>query len=121
MKILVIDDDLEIHETLAVFFQSLGHEQIQSITAQDGLKQVVISEPDAVFLDIRLPDKDGIEVLKEIKQINKNIPVVMITGYKEAEKVIEAFRYGAMDCLLKPFNFDYMKNLLEQIKSAVGK
>jgi len=120
MKILVIDDDLEIHEMLGVFFQSLGHEQIQSITAQDGLKQVVISEPDAVFLDIRLPDKDGIEVLKEIKQINKNIPVVMITGYKEAEKVIEAFRYGAMDCLLKPFNFDYMKNLLEQIKSTVG-
>ncbi|MFN3966172.1 MAG: response regulator [Endomicrobiia bacterium] len=120
MKILVIDDDLETHEILSVFFQSLGHEHIQSMSAQDGLKQLVISEPNLVFLDIRLPDKDGVDVLREIKQINKNIPVIMITGYKEAEKVIEAFRYGAMDCLLKPFNFDYMKNLLDQIKSTIG-
>jgi DNA-binding NtrC family response regulator len=42
--------------------------------------------------------------------MDRNLPVVMITGYKEAEKVIEAFRNGAMDCLLKPFNFDYIKN-----------
>ncbi len=119
MKILVIDDDLETHEMLSVFFQSLGYEHIQSTSASDGIKQFVLSEPNIVLLDIRLPDKDGIDVLKEIKQINKNVPVIMITGYKEAEKVIEAFRYGATDCLLKPFNFDYMKNLLEQIKTTI--
>lgn len=76
---------------------------------------MVMYEPNVIFLDIRLPDRDGIKVLREIKQINKNAPVVIITGYKEAEKVIEAFRYGSADCLLKPFNFDYMKNLLQQI------
>ncbi|OGS19793.1 MAG: hypothetical protein A3J83_02975 [Elusimicrobia bacterium RIFOXYA2_FULL_40_6] len=115
MKILVIDDDLEIQEMLSVFFKSLGYESLQISSAAEGLKQVVMYEPNVIFLDIRLPDRDGIEVLREIKQINKNAPVVMITGYKEAEKVIEAFRYGAADCLLKPFNFDYMKNLLQQI------
>ncbi|OGS22471.1 MAG: hypothetical protein A2252_01390 [Elusimicrobia bacterium RIFOXYA2_FULL_39_19] len=115
MKILIIDDDLEVQEMLNVFFKSLGYESVQITNATEGLKQVVVFEPNIVFLDIRLPDKDGIDVLKEIKQINKNLPVIMITGYKEAEKVIEAFRYGATDCLLKPFNFDYMKNLLYQL------
>ena len=119
MKILIVDDDLEIHEMLEVFFQSLGHEPAKAATADEALKQVVVYEPDVVFLDIMLPDRSGIDVLKEIREINKKIPVVMITGYKDAERVIEAFRYGAMDCLLKPFNFDYMKNLLIQIKSTI--
>jgi DNA-binding response OmpR family regulator len=116
MNILVTDDDQEILEMLIVFFKSLGHQVTGAGTGAECLKQVVTLNPDVVFLDIRLPDKNGIEVLKEIKKINKNMPVIMITGYKEAEKVIEAFRYGALDCLLKPFNFDYIKNLLPQIR-----
>lgn len=116
MKILIVDDDQEILEMLVMFFKSLNHQTISAPSAAECMKQIVVLDPDLVFLDIRLPDKDGIEVLKEIKQINKNMPVVMITGYKEAEKVIEAFRYGALDCLLKPFNFDYIKNLLPQIR-----
>ncbi|MBU2567221.1 MAG: response regulator, partial [Elusimicrobia bacterium] len=79
MKILVIDDDEEIHETLNVFLQSLGYESKYALNAREGLKQAVIYEPDVIFLDIRLPDKDGIEILREIRQINKNISVVMIT------------------------------------------
>jgi two-component system, NtrC family, response regulator AtoC len=116
MKILIVDDDLEIQSMLEEFFKSMNHSVISAASATEGTKQLVLAEPDLVFLDIRLPDKDGIEVLKEMKQINKNLPVVMITGYKEAEKVIEAFRYGALDCLLKPFNFDYIRSLLPQIR-----
>jgi len=120
MKVLVIDDDMEIQEMLDVFLQSLGFETAKAFNASDGIKQVVIYEPDIVLLDIRLPDRDGVEVIKEIKKINKNIAVIMITGYKEAERVIEAFRHGAFDCLLKPFNFEYMKNLLLQLKARLG-
>jgi len=116
MKFLIIDDDKEIHDMLNIFFSSQGHQISDAFSAQEGLKQTVILEPDAVFLDIRLPDKDGIEVLKEIKQFNKNLHVVMVTGYRDAEKVIDAFRHGATDCLLKPLNFDYLKNLLPQLK-----
>jgi DNA-binding NtrC family response regulator len=117
MKVLVIDDDMEIQEMLEVFLQSLGLESAKALNAFEGLKQVAIYEPDVVLLDIHLPDRDGVDLLREIKHINKNIAVMMITGYKEAENVIEAFRHGAFDCLLKPFNFEYMKNLLLQLKS----
>jgi len=116
MKILVIDDDLEILELLSSFFESLGHEIKTAADSIEGLKLITTEIFDLLLLDIKLPEKDGIEVLKETKNIDPQLPVVMITGYKEAEKVIEAFRYGAMDCLLKPFNFEYIKNnVLPQI------
>lgn len=110
MRVLVIDDDLEILELLNSFLSSLDYEVKAVSNSIEGLKLITTEVFDLVLLDIKLPEKDGIEVLKEIKKIDPQLPVVVITGYKEAEKVIEAFRYGAMDCLLKPFNFEYMKN-----------
>lgn len=110
MRILAIDDDTEVLEFLKTFFTTLGHETILTSSSAEGLKQLVLTPPDLVLLDIMLPEKDGLTVLKEIKEIDKNVPVVMITAYKEADRVIEAFRLGAMDCLLKPFNLDYIIN-----------
>lgn len=121
MKILIVDDEQETLDMLEIFLQSLEHTVIKASTAKEGIRQLALSEPDTVFLDIHLPDMDGLEVLKEMRKINNNIQIVMITGYKDAEKVIEVFRYGALDCLLKPFNFDYIKNLLPQIRMRTQK
>ncbi|MCS7151388.1 MAG: response regulator [Endomicrobia bacterium] len=110
MRIIVIDDDKEILDLLETFFSTLGHQTDVFTNSIEGLRSIAKEVYDLVLLDIKLPERDGIEVLKEIKSVDTNLPVVMITGYKEAEKVIEAFRNGAMDCLLKPFNFDYIKN-----------
>lgn len=116
MKVLIIDDDTEILDLLESFFTALGHNVDKITNSIEGLKLIAKNIYDLVMLDIKLPESDGIEVLKEIKKIDPSLPVVMITGYKEAEKVIEAFRHGAMDCLLKPFNFDYIKNnILPQV------
>jgi DNA-binding response OmpR family regulator len=110
MKVLVIDDDEEILPMLKMFFEMKGHLFRGATTASGGVADITMNQPDVVFLDINLPDEDGIVTLKKIKAINELIPVVMITAYKSAEKVIESFRYGAMDCLLKPINFDYLEN-----------
>ena len=110
MRVLVIDDDPDVLEFLKTFFENLGHDIILTNNAADGVKQVVVSTPDLVLLDIMLPEKDGLTILKEIKDVDKEVPVAMITAYKDAERVIEAFRLGAIDCLLKPFNLDYIIN-----------
>lgn len=110
MRTLIIDDDPNVVELLESFFKQNGHEVLKSHSAEEGLKLFTIEEPDVIFLDIMLPDKNGIELLKEIKSMDRNMPVVMITGFKDAEKVVYAFREGAFDCLLKPINFDYLKN-----------
>jgi len=116
MRILIIDDDIEVHETLTAFFNSLDYECILTSNAAEGIHKFATIDPDVVFLDVRLPDRCGIDVLQELKKLNVRIPVFMMTAYKDAEKVIEAFRYGAKDCLLKPFNFDYVKNALASLK-----
>lgn len=117
MNVLVIDDDHEILEFLKVFFENLGHKVICKDTAKDGMKEAVVNQPDLILLDIMMPDKDGLTLLKEIKEIDKEVAVAMITAYKDAERVIEAFRLGALDCLLKPFNLEYIINtVLPKVK-----
>lgn len=111
MKILVVDDDVETREVLAMFFKNNGYENVSyAEDAKSAMREFVLVEPDVIFLDIVLPDKSGIELLREIKSLDKKVSVVMMTAYKDADKVIEAFREGALDCVLKPFNFEYIKN-----------
>jgi len=110
MKVLVIDDDQDVLEFLRAFFINLGHTVVLKDNGKDGLKEIVLNPPDLVLLDIMMPDKDGLSLLKEIKEVDREVSVAMITAYKDAERVIEAFRLGALDCLLKPFNIDYIIN-----------
>ena len=110
MLLLVVDDDMEAVEYLSTFLVQNGHQVIKTYTGEEGLKMVSARKPDAVFLDIMLPDRNGIGVLKKIKSMDPEMPVIMITGFKDAENVVNAFREGSLDCLLKPYNYDYLKN-----------
>ncbi|MBN1621041.1 MAG: response regulator [Endomicrobiales bacterium] len=117
MRVLVIDDDPFVLEFLKTFFENLKHEVILVDSSEEGMKKLVTEQPDLVLLDIMLPKKDGITLLKEMKEIDKEVSIAMITAYKDAERVIEAFRLGAIDCLLKPFNVDYIVNtVLPRVK-----
>ncbi len=111
MKILIVDDDPETREVLAMFFDGMGYKNVfYAEDAKSAMKEFVLNEPDVIFIDIVLPDKNGIELMKDIKSLDKKVLFVMMTAYKDADKVIEAFREGALDCVLKPFNFEYIKN-----------
>ncbi|MEW6556654.1 MAG: response regulator [Elusimicrobiota bacterium] len=110
MKILVVDDDAEARELLKVFLESEGY-SVVLLEKGEAVVKTVLQEPFAlVLLDINLPDIDGIELLKKIRKVDSELPVMMITGFKEAEKVISSFREGAVDCVLKPLNFEYLKS-----------
>lgn len=109
MKVLVVDDEVDTVETLEEFLKIENCTVFKAYDGKEGLKQCVVNQPDLILLDIRLPDEDGIKVLEKMKQADPQVSVVMITGYKDAEKVVEAFRLGALDCILKPFNFEYLK------------
>ncbi|MCB4791478.1 MAG: response regulator [Elusimicrobia bacterium] len=110
MKILVADDDITVLEYLKFVLEGLGHEVTVTDNSNDVLRLFVLNEPDLIMLDIVLPGKDGLMLLKEIKEIDAKTAVVMITAYKDAEKAMEAFHLGAIDCLLKPFNVDYLRD-----------
>ncbi|OGR89008.1 MAG: hypothetical protein A3A86_02845 [Elusimicrobia bacterium RIFCSPLOWO2_01_FULL_60_11] len=108
MNLLIIDDDIEASDLLRTFIEQNGHKVLQAYTAADGLKELASKKPDAVFLDIMLPDANGLDLLKQIKSRDKETPIIMVTGFKDADNVVRAFRQGAFDCLLKPYNYDYL-------------
>lgn len=110
MDILVVDDDTETIELICTFLENNGHAIEVAATGRAALEKLGNKPPRLLMLDIRLPDVDGLDVLQQVRSKFPQVAVVMMTGFKEAELVVEAFRRGAMDCLLKPFNFDYLKH-----------
>lgn len=94
-KILIIDDDQMMLNALTTLLETEG---FATVTAKDGESGIVAyreQEPDAVLLDLRLPVKNGIEVLKEIRRMNKNAQVIIITGYPSPEVREESMKHGA--------------------------
>ncbi len=103
-KILVVDDEKLVRWSLQEDFQKEGY---RVDVAEEGAEAIAKCETDSydlVFLDIRLPDLNGIEVLKKIKQIDPNLIVMMMTAYGDIETVVEAMKAGAYDYISKPFN-----------------
>ena len=114
-KIVIIDDDPEIIDVLTAFFGQLNYEVTPASTKERGLRAFVIVEPDLTLIDVHLPDGSGLDLLDEIIELNNKAKVIMISGFKDADKVIEAYRHGALDFMLKPFDFEYVKRIVGEI------
>ena len=118
LNILVIDDQKVIGD-LFDFTLGFGGHTISVVTnLQEALDCIRDKQIDLVFLDMVMPDKDGIEVLKEIRQISSDLPVIVMSGYSVEDKKEKAIKLGAKGFLKKPFELDDIKRV---IKSAIGK
>src|SRR5713101_3953570 len=121
--VLVVDDEKSVRDSVAMI---LDYEKYGVVLAENGAKAVSTfqAQPvDAVFLDIKMPPgKDGIEVLKEMKIINPDVPIVMISGHGTFDTAVEATKLGAFDYLAKPLDRDKvlitLRNALEQQQLA---
>jgi len=105
-KVLLIDDDGLILATLARSLRKQGYEVLTDSKGQDVPALAHSFRPDVVLLDIRLPGKDGIEILKEIMESRIDTKVIMLTSDDTAETAIKAMKLGAVDYLTKPFNLE---------------
>lgn len=101
---MIIDDQTAILESLSMFFSEKGYQVYTSEFGKEGLAKVKSEHPDIVILDIKLPDVNGIEVLKEIKAFDDHIVVIMITAFSVMDTTIEAMKFGAFDYIHKPIN-----------------
>jgi nitrogen regulation protein NR(I) len=111
--ILIVDDDKSIRYSL----KRMMEEKYSILTAQNGeeaLGRVKESSPDLIIMDIKMPGRNGIEVLREIKSIDPKSLVIIMTAYGTTETAIEAMKYGAFDYILKPFPIPQMKGLVEK-------
>ncbi len=106
MKILVVDDEVEVVNFLCVFLERLDLKVEKAINGREALEIFSRNRPEWVFLDIKMPDMDGLEVLKKMKEIDPNIKAMMITGRDDAATQSEAQALGASDYLIKPIDLD---------------
>ena len=117
IKILVVDDKKVIGDFFDFTLGYFGHD-ITVVNDPDGALEAARQKNfDIAFLDIMMPQKDGIEVLREIKSIVPALPVVMMTGYSLQEKRDHAKELGAVGCLKKPFELDDVRRV---VKEAIG-
>jgi len=119
-RILVIDDEERMCWALE---RALSHEGYQVSTATRGLQGIEMAletEPSTVILDLKIPDIDGIEVLRKLKSTYPNIPVIMITAHGSIETAIEAMKIGATDYITKPFAEEELLARIQAILNRVN-
>jgi len=113
-RILVIDDDRALCRSFEIQLKLKGHEVRSTQTAATGLAAAVDDPPDLVFLDLGLPDRSGLDVLREMREKGLESRVVMITGQQDMKATIEAIRLGASDYIRKPFDIDDIVLVIEK-------
>jgi len=116
--ILVVDDDEAIQDLLGTFLQSTGYHVIPCLSGGEGLERFHRNKPDLILLDLHLPDIDGMDVLKRVKEIDPGCPVVIITGYASARSAVEAMKIGVEDCIPKPFSLAELGLIIEKALST---
>ena len=114
-KIMVVDDAQFMRMKCAKLLSSNGYEVLEAATGAEAVENYKAEKPDAVLLDITMPDMDGLQALKEIKKIDPEARVAMVTAMGQQSIVMEALKSGAKDFIVKPFDPDRVLAAVEKI------
>jgi DNA-binding NtrC family response regulator len=117
-RVLLVDDETEFLETLVKRLKKRKLDVVSAVSGKDALATLGAEPIDVVVLDVKMPDMDGIETLKEIKKISPQVEVIMLTGHASVEVAIQGMELGAFDYLMKPMDID---ELLYKLQDAYKK
>lgn len=120
IKILILDDDQAIREELGEFLIEKRFDTYLACLPSEAMEILKENEIDIAIIDVKLPEKDGISTLKDIREHYPDLEVIMISGHGDMEMVISAMRAGANDFFLKPFRSIDVENAIERTKRFVG-
>ena len=115
-KVLIIEDEEDLIKGLKLNLIDEGYEVDSALNGVEGLLKVIQETPDLIILDIMLPDKDGLEVCRELRQKNISIPIIMLTAKGEEIDKVVGLEIGADDYITKPFS---VRELLARIKAQL--
>jgi len=117
-RILVIDDEPGIQFAFEAMINDLGHEALSALTAGEGLEKVSVDQPDIIFLDYRLPDRSGLDILPELRSSAPDAAIICMTAYGAMDVAVGAMRDGAYDYLTKPLDLEEVANLISRILTS---
>jgi NtrC-family two-component system response regulator AlgB len=116
MRILVIDDEAHIRKTTSLTLDALGHECVQVSSGAEVLKELSRGSFDAAFLDLRLGDESGLELIPKMLAAEPKLNVIVFTAYSSIDTAVEAMRRGAVDYIGKPFTPEQIRQSLARIE-----
>jgi len=111
----VVDDELRIREVMQQLLADEGYDTETADSGGAALRKMPVFRPHLVFLDIRMPDMDGIQCLRKIKKMGFGSEVVMISGFATIDMVRRCLEIGAFDFIGKPLSFDHVREVILQI------
>ncbi len=111
-KILIVDDEPAVCNMLEKFLVKKEFEVFIALSGEAGIEKLKKERPHMVLLDIKMPNMDGIETLKKMKELDKKVGIVMITAVKEDDVGKQCLKLGAYDYVTKPLGLDYLEKVL---------
>lgn len=111
-KILVVDDEPDVCEGISSYFCKRGYSVFTATSAEEAISRLVREKPHLVILDIRMPKIDGIECLRQIKKLDKEVLVIMVTCATELEIARQALELGAVDYFTKPLGLNALETAI---------
>jgi DNA-binding NtrC family response regulator len=114
-KILIIDDEPDLCVQFQKIFQSEGHTVLKATSGKQGIIIAKKSQPELIFLDLKMPQMDGITTLKYLRQVAKGAEIVVLTGVATLKTAQEAMKLGAYDYTTKPFDLSLIRQLIQEV------
>ena len=115
VKLVLIEDDVNVAQVLSDTFEKQGHELKVFHSGEEGLAELGRERPDAVLLDLRLPKMGGLDILRQIRATDTELPVIIVTGYPDDQDIAEAQRLGVTDIVQKPYVLKHFSEALTRI------
>lgn len=107
-RILIVEDKKSMAQMLRTTLESEGYECLVAFNGKEALRIISHEQPDLIITDLKLPDTDGLAILKELRQQNQDTPVIIMTAFGTIEIAVEAIKEGAFDFVPKPFDMDHL-------------
>lgn len=117
-KILICDDSSLIRKQLKDLLLSMNCEVLEAVNGQEVVGIFKEMQPDLVFMDIVMPEADGLEALKNIKAYNQEAKVIMLSSVGTSNKLIQALKNGAMDFIQKPYTTEQISKVITDIRKS---
>jgi DNA-binding response OmpR family regulator len=113
MRLLIVDDDPSVVKLLGRFAGELAFETLETVRPSDALAIAANQQVHLAVVDLHMPEMEGIELMKSLRQLNGQMQVILITGDRTAESMHAALDNGACDCIWKPIDFHLLSHALD--------
>ncbi|MBI2182114.1 MAG: response regulator [Deltaproteobacteria bacterium] len=119
LRVLVADDEEDIREIIQDRLEACGFNVVTASTGAEALRKIATERFDGVFLDVKMPEMTGIEVLEEVRKKDTRLPIIIITSSTSRDAAIGSLAKGANEFVLKPFEWEELKVKIEKVFNII--